>query len=326
MLEERNIPPMGQLETLYFGGGTPSLWGAKGAEFFGNFLRRNHLTLSPRGEWTMELNPGSWDREGVEKWVRLGVNRFSVGVQSFDNRFLKILDRVHREKEVLETLGFLEEIGVNYSVDFMIGLPFSQEMGRCIVSELEQILCFSPQHLSLYILTVPPQYIHFKDLPSDEFIGKEYLKVSEYLENKGMVHYEVSNFALPGKECQHNLQYWSMASVAAIGPSATGLLVKGEQEAFRYKWKTHSPHCLVLEQLTPDQVKLERLYMGMRTNRSFDPKVFLGEFEGEEWEKLLDEWSRYNYLRSRSPLCIGPRGFLMLDSLIDGIFSRIKNF
>ena len=313
---------MGELETLYFGGGTPSLWGKEGAEFFQGFLEGAGLTFSPTREWTMELNPGSWEQESVESWLALGVNRFSVGVQSLDNRFLKILDRVHRRDEVLETLGFLRDCGVNYSVDFMIGLPFSSEMNRCITSELEQIFEFSPQHLSLYILTVPPHYTHFEDLPPEEFIEDEYLGVSRFLEDRGMVHYEVSNFALPGRESRHNLRYWSMDSVAAIGPSATGFLA---ESALRYKWKTHAPE-LSLEELSPDQFKLERLYMAMRTNRPFSPGEFLGDYDREEWERLVERWDRYRYLRSCNPMRMGPRGFLMLDSLVGDIFGGIKNF
>ena len=313
---------LGELKTLYFGGGTPSLWGTEGVRFFRQFLRERGVHFSSPYEWTMEINPGSWGEECQKSWMELGVNRFSVGVQSLRDDFLQVLDRIHRQKEVLKTLKVLQAQRVNYSVDFMIGLPHSVSYRRDIIGELQQILDFSPSHISLYILTVPSHYPHFKELPEEEFIRDEYLKVSEYLQRRGMVHYEVSNYALPGRESWHNLQYWFMQPVAALGPSATGLLVKGgEDHGIRYKWKTTAPE-FAIETLTSDQINLERLYMRLRTHF---PMEDLGEFipgaNRESCQELIKKWDRHQYLLSTAPVKIGPKGFLMLDSLMDDIFS-----
>ena len=256
----------------------------------------------------------------MNEWTGLGVNRFSVGVQSLHDEYLKILDRIHRKKEVLETLAFLQQQDLHYSVDFMIGLPFSEKHGRNIISELDEVLGYGPEHVSLYILTVPKHYLHFQYLPGDKWVQEEYLKVSEYLERQGMIQYEVSNYALPGKESLHNLQYWKTQSVAAIGPSATGLLVKNPDQGLRYQWKTEAPELFVREELGRREMKLERLYMQMRTNRSIDPREFFIGQDLESYQDLIKKWNERDYLLSTSPLRIGPRGHLMLDSLMDDIF------
>ena len=211
---------------------------------------------------------------------------------------------------------------MNYSVDMMIGLPCSEQYRRDIIGELQQVLSYGPSHISLYILTVPKHYLHFAQLPSEEWIAEEYLRASEYLEQQGMVHYEVSNFALPGKESWHNLQYWTMQSVAAIGPSATGLLVKNNQDALRYKWQTTRADW-VCEPLGPGEIKLERLYMLMRTNRAIDPELFfVGEDLRSFWQ-LVDGWHRRHYLLSTTPLRMAPRGYLVLDGLLDDVFREL---
>ena len=321
-LKKQNFS-LGPLKSFYFGGGTPSLWGEKGAHFFRQFLEDKGLSFSHGYEWTMELNPGRWEVSGMNEWTGLGVNRFSVGVQSLHDEYLKILDRIHRKKEVLETLAFLQQQDLHYSVDFMIGLPFSEKYGRNIISELDEVLGYGPEHVSLYILTVPKHYLHFQHLPGDKWVQEEYLKVSEYLERQGMIQYEVSNYALPGKESLHNLQYWKTQSVAAIGPSATGLLVKNPDQGLRYQWKTEGPELFVREELGRREMKLERLYMQMRTNRSIDPREFFIGRDLESYQDLIKKWNERNYLLSTSPLRIGPRGHLMLDSLMDDIFLAI---
>ena len=322
-LKEQNFS-LRSLKSLYFGGGTPSLWGQTGVNFFRQFLQDKALVLSPGYEWTMELNPGQWEEAAIREWINLGVNRLSVGIQSLDNEYLKILDRIHRKQEVLETLDFLQQQGINYSVDFMIGLPFSKKYDRNIIHELQQILDYGPGHISLYILTVPKQYIHFQHLPVDELIQDEYLKVSEYLKQRGMIHYEVSNYAFPGKESWHNLQYWKMQSVAAIGPSATGLLVKNERQSIRYQWKTEAPE-FVREYLGRRETRLERLYMLMRTNQPINPHEFFTGKDLVAYQELIKKWEQRHYLLSISPLRIGPKGYLILDSLMDDIFLAISD-
>jgi oxygen-independent coproporphyrinogen-3 oxidase len=142
------------LETLYFGGGTPSLWGTAGASFFKeHFLDNNKLVLQDSCEFTMEIDPQSWSEDGLKRWIELGVNRLSIGTQSFDPRFIEIMDRGHNFNEVVDLLDFAKHSDQKFSVDFMLGLPYSEKYNRDILSELESILDYNPTHLSLYILS-----------------------------------------------------------------------------------------------------------------------------------------------------------------------------
>lgn len=302
---------MGQLQTIYLGGGTPSLWGSEGASVLERLLEGVNWKRRSDAEITLEVNPGTWTKEGLQSWQDFGVNRASLGVQSLNANFLKVLDRVHSLDEVHRTLDYFQELEMNFSVDFMLGLPFSEKWKRDILGELEEILSFRPTHLSLYILTVPKHYPHFKELPSEEWIEREYLLVSDYLKAKGFHHYEVSNFALEGYESRHNLAYWRNDSVMAMGPSATGYL---KEAKLRFKWKTQSPE-VVREYLTQEQVELESLYLGLRTNRGLrrdeipaSDEVLSGWLERGVVEKFGEKW------RTTS------RGMLILDSLMDDLF------
>lgn len=309
---------LNELKTLYFGGGTPSLWGAEGAMFFSQFMTKNKLSFEKSYEWTMEVNPGSWDDSTLDEWLKLGVNRFSLGVQSLDGQFLKLLDRVHNVDDAYETLREFNRRQLNFSVDFMLGLPKSELYKRDIIQELKQILEFKPSHLSLYILTTKNHYIHQKSLPSEEWIEEEYLTVSRYLQDKGFEHYEVSNFALPGFESRHNLAYWNSESVAALGPSATGLF---SDEGLRYKWAPKEAK-IQWEQLSAEELKLEKLYMRLRTNLGLKIEDFTDPKHHNAVLSLKTKWIERGWASCDSSGLVYPtsQGYLVLDSLMDELF------
>ena len=313
----------GLLETLYIGGGTPSLWGVEGAIFLRDFLNSKGIKFSEDVEFTLEVNPGSWTTESLEEWKRTGVNRYSLGIQSLDGRFIKHLDRVHSIEDTFLTLEYFKNQKVNFSVDFMLGIPFSEELNRDVIWELEKVLSYDPKHISLYILTTKDNYIHKNYLPREERIETEYLEVSKFLTEKGFLHYEVSNYAKPEMISKHNFKYWKGDSVAAIGPSATGFLSLGK-EGIRYKWETKAPQ-FTLEKVGIEEYKLERLYTLLRTNEGINGRDF---FEDQKkWDLLLDKWSGLGYLRTRKEdlVRLSSRGYLLLDSLMDDIFFNFKS-
>ena len=174
---------------------------------------------------------------------------------------------------------------------------------------------FRPKHVSLYILNARSKYPHVQALPDDEFIREEYLLVSEYLRSKGFHHYEVSNFALPGFESQHNLKYWNTESVAALGPTGTGLYSLGENKAIRYKWKVSNAE-IELEDLGLKELGLERTYLEIRTSNGWKPPQIS--------PRLLDlfmQWERLKYGKwDGQKIQLNSLGFLMLDSLMDDLF------
>lgn len=312
---------MGPWETLYLGGGTPSLWGEEGARFFREFLKDPDMALAENCEWTMEVNPGTWTREGLSAWQSLGVNRFSLGVQSLDSRFLKLLDRVHSLDEVYETLEQFKSMKVDYSLDFMLGLPRSQELGRDILAELDEMLSYAPSHLSLYILTTRKDYIHAAQLPDEDWIADEYLQVAQFLIERGFEHYEVSNFALSGKRSRHNMAYWKSESVAALGPSATGYLASSRK---RFKWGPH--HGVIQwEELTEEQEKIEFIYMSLRSAVGLKLEtVRLWADEPHQVDRLVESWQDRGLVELRDGhFQANTRGFLQLDGLMDELFRYV---
>jgi len=163
---------------------------------------------------------------------------------------------------------------------------------------------------------VGKNYPHYGSLPSEEVIEEEFLLVAEYLKSLGFNHYEVSNFALPGFESKHNLAYWKSESVAALGPSATGLLKK-EDGAFRYKWKGKEPD-FIPEVLSETDLKLERIYMRLRTFLGIESSWFSPEVVQE----LLLRWRKAGYLESygKGVIRVNSRAYLVLDSLMNDLF------
>lgn len=302
------------IETLYMGGGTPSLWGPKGV---GRFLKQleamGHHLFAPQYEWTMEINPGSYTDQDLASYFELGLNRASIGTQSTDERFIKLLDRIHTKDQAFSTLEKVAKYCPNFSVDLMLGLPRSEELGRNIERELDELLSFKPVHLSLYILTVKGNYVHQKHLPSEEWVEREYLQVSEYLRARGFLHYEVSNFALPGFESKHNLRYWSQDTVAALGPSATGYL---KEKKLRYKWPGMNLR-LEEELLSPESAELERIYLQLRTRQG----VAMSELQVDQRFTMAHErMVAAGWVEPGAVLRATPRGYLMMDSIMDELF------
>lgn len=307
------------LKTLYIGGGTPSLWGESGAEFLGQFLRDRKMSLDPQCEFTLEVNPKAWTEKGIEKFEKIGVNRFSIGVQTLNGKLLPLLDRTHNVDDVFETLEFFSKKKSNFSVDFMLGLPSSDKQGRNIEDELKQVLKFNPQHFSVYILTVKSNYKHYATLPHEDWIHDEYLKTAEFLKNNGFNHYEVSNFSLPQRESQHNLNYWRSHTVAALGASATGFLA---EERVRYKWKTQEEE-VELEKLTEKEFVLEKIYMSLRSDIGLSRSDFT---HPTHFDEVSRKWKSLGYLKTYDPnfLRLNSNGFLMLDSLMSDLFSYLE--
>lgn len=316
-LREMNGYSWAPLKTLYIGGGTPSLWGQEGSAFLSSLLKKYNITLALDCEFTLEVNPASWTEEILDSWEKIGVNRYSLGIQSLNGQGIKYLDRIHSIEDVYETLEFFKNRKVNYSMDFMLGLPFSKEYGRDVIEELTRALQYNPSHFSVYILTVKSNYVHFDKLPSEEWIEKEFMDVGEFLKSRGFGHYEVSNFGLPGLESKHNLNYWKSETVAAIGPSATGFLA---EERLRYKWKTKEAQ-IEIENLDEEAFKLEQVYMSMRSSEGLDLQLF----QGKEVlaEAIVSKWEDDGLAKigANNHVYLTSKGYLLLDSLVSDLFS-----
>jgi len=299
-------------ESIYLGGGTPSLWGSRGAAFLKKMLPSVSVD-----EWTLEVDPGTWNEELFSSWQEIGVNRLSIGTQSLDERFLKVLDRAHSLEESFLLLEKAKSSGLNFSFDFLLGVPHSVSYKRNVLKELEAFLAFNPHHVSLYILNARSKYPLTEFMPDDEYIAKEYLDVCSFLEANGFNQYEVSNFARPGFESIHNKKYWDSLSVAALGPTGTGLIRFKDSLAKRYKWKP-SKADFEIEILGEEELRLERIYLELRTSKGWLPDASLQDHQLHA--KLL-EWQERGLLKEMLPrVKLNSKGLVILDSLMNELF------
>ena len=214
----------GAVRSIFFGGGTPSLLSGEQMNKILSALRQSFL-IKDLAEITVEANPGTLTEEKLAAYRELGINRLSIGLQSTDNQCLSILGRIHTREEFLQNYDLARKIGWdNINIDLMSSLPgqslSSYEKTLRLVSELK------PEHISSYSLILEEGTPFFKDpkiraqLPDEETDREMYAMTKEILAKSGYERYEISNYALPGKECLHNLGYWSGIEYLGFGLGA----------------------------------------------------------------------------------------------------------
>lgn len=327
----QNEMKLGELKTIYFGGGTPSLWGDQGIAFVKSWFNKQNLTLAPNYEWTLEVDPGATNLNQLLRWKELGVNRFSIGIQTLNPHIFPLMDRSHNLNQVYELLSQLRYMSANFSVDFMLGLPKSVEHQRSIEDELEEVLSFNPSHLSLYFLSVQKTYKHFHALPEDDLIAEEYLKVVDYLKKSGFDHYEVASFAKPRFSSRHNFKYWSHQSVFALGPSATGFLAINSRKHLRFKWSNtwlgeHQPR-YEIEDLNWEEMVVEKVYLTLRQGRFFDFQIFFDMgFNPVGLLNVFSRWKDCGYIETLNFNSgkMTASGWLILDALVQEVLTSLR--
>ena len=213
------------VETIYFGGGTPSFIESK---YIIDILEaiRNKFKVLKDAEITIEVNPGTVDEQKLQDYYNAGINRISFGLQSTNSQLLKLVGRIHSYSSFLEAYNLAKNIGFkNINVDLIIGLPV--QTLKDVEQDLERIIKLEPEHISVYSLIVEEgtkieQKIKDKELylPSEELERKMYWKVKEKLEKNGYIHYEISNFAKKGLESKHNLSCWNQEEYIGFGLAA----------------------------------------------------------------------------------------------------------
>lgn len=211
------------VNSIYFGGGTPSLFSPSQILTILNAIAKNGFDYADKKiEITLEINPGTITANSLEDFQALGVNRFSVGAQTFDEKLLQVTGRKHSAKDTVETLELLARRGVNYSFDILFGLPGQtvEDVRKDILRALE----FQPSHISAYNLTVPSGHPLNKGRASDEQQAEMFQVIEEELRSAGIHCYEVSNFSKPGFESQHNLLYWTDGAYWGLGVGAHSYL------------------------------------------------------------------------------------------------------
>ncbi len=311
------------LDTLFVGGGTPSTLGPKAMTGLAALLGPASLE-SPSLEWTVEANPESFDAEVAEGWARAGVNRISLGVQSFQARALKWLHRLHGPGQALEAIRAARAAGIlNLNVDLIFGL--SPDVERDWKADLDAVLELEVPHLSLYGLTVEKGTPLARALeegalshPVDETFREQFLEADRRLVAAGYSHYEVSNFALPGFEARHNRVYWERGSYLGLGNSAHSFNPPLRRWNLR-DWGAYQRSCLEggvpwvdQETLGPEESRLESLWLGLRTDRGIPLRDL-----GCESSALADHWISEGYARRvGGTVQLTPEGWLLLDQFV----------
>jgi len=314
----------GAFYTLYLGGGTPSFLPEPRLEILMTRVR-DQFVFAPEAEVSIETNPKDLTVEKVALLKALGFNRINVGVQSFDDGELSFLGRKHSAKDALGAVSRLREAGFeNIGMDLIYGLP-GQDL-RHWLDTLERALSFEPEHLSCYQLTIEKgtPFGRMKEKGDLTSIGEDlerefFLKTSRFLTDRGYLHYEISNFAQDLEHvCRHNEKYWHRSSYLGLGPSAHSF-----QQGQRW-WNSRSvrAYCAALksgrapvegkETLSPAQVHLESVALGLRTRRGFKFSEILGPTE----RKRLDELEATGFLhRVGNRVIATTKGFLVADHL-----------
>jgi len=293
-------------DTVYIGGGTPSLLSPQQLENILKRVRKNFDLISDpeiTPEITIETNPADLNRSFLESMREIGINRINIGVQSFNQKILNFLGRRHTAKQAISAVEASRKAGFhNIGLDLIYGVP-AQDIESWL-DTLKQALVFSPEHISCYQLTLEsktPLGIRYQagefSLPGEELQYEFFMKTSEFLEDAGYIHYEVSNFAR-GKEhtSRHNQKYWDHSPYLGLGPSAHSFQCNqrwwNHRSLDQYLAAINAGNLPVegTETLTMEQLRLEALYLGLRTKKGISLQDFKNRYHTDlftEKKKIL---------------------------------------
>ena len=312
-----------EVQTIYFGGGTPS---SLEPRVIGVLLEQitQDRPVAGDAEITLEANPENISAEAADTWRAAGVTRISLGVQSFNASVLTWMHRTHTVEHVTRAVQLLRQAGIDdLSMDLIFGLPAI--LGRDWSADLDQAFALTPQHLSLYGLTVEPHTplgrwtSRGEIIPADEErYATEFLEAHAALCARGYEHYEVSNAALPGHRARHNSAYWQRSPFIGLGPSAHSGFGRErrwnvrEWSAYERLLQAGKSPLMGRELLDSRAVDLEELYLGLRTNDGLPfervPAGLLRTWSGQGWAAQVDDRVR-----------LTPEGWLRLDALVPAV-------
>jgi len=300
----REVEEPSDVDTIYLGGGTPSLLTPAQIEQILTAVR-SRFKVVEGAEVTMEMNPGDGGssaaskREKLREFRRCGINRASFGAQTFDNRELKQLGRTHSSSDIYSTFNHLREAGFeNINFDLIAGLP-----GQTLAGwrrNLNEALNLRPEHLSLYLLDVhegTPLAEQIKrgmrPVPDDDLAAEMYRLMIDEVSAAGYEHYEISNFCLPGFESRHNTKYWTGEPYYGFGCSAHSFdgerkRWSNERDAAKYVQLIEKEQSPLVERtgLSGEQARAESIFLGLRLMRGFNLQNYLRRFGND----LRDEY------------------------------------
>lgn len=321
-----------EIETIYFGGGTPSLLSYGELGFLMNAIEKNFRVVSDP-EVTLEANPDDIDAERLRAWKKLGINRLSIGIQSFRKEDLEWMNRAHSVNEATQCIALARKEGfTNFSIDLIYGLPgLSKEEWA---EEVLSVIDMKVPHISAYCLTIEEKTaLHSwvkggkMQMVSEEMQSEHFLTLLELLEKSGYHQYEISNFSKEGYESKHNSSYWNAVKYIGVGPSAHSFDGSSRRWniANNFKYMTgveENETYFETERLSLADRFNELLLTGLRTSKGVDlhqlDKLIL---RPEEFNKILASFIEKDWIRREGEFVyLTPEGRLRADHIASSLF------
>lgn len=313
----------GTLDTLYLGGGTPSRLGGQGIADLIRLISE-FATIAPDAEVTIEANPDDVTAEAAVDWTAAGINRVSLGAQSFSDTVLGWMHRTHNAGQIANAAGILRAAGIaNLSLDLIFALP--PEVERSWANDLDAAIALEPDHISLYGLTVEPATPLQRwtsagrvSPAAEDRYAEEFLHAHNRMTEEGFTHYEVSNFARAGRYSRHNSAYWTGAEYLGVGPAAHSF---GGRHR-RWNEKAYAEWLRILraggsviageELIDGETAVTESVYLGLRTLSGYQV--------GESDRVAAERWTKAGWAEIDGDFVrLNPEGWLRLDSLAAGL-------
>lgn len=323
-------PEWNAAATIYFGGGTPSLVPASHIRQILEACRRQ-FEIPADCEMSLEANPGTLTKEKAREYRAAGINRISMGAQTFDDRELVAIGRVHTSDQISESLALLRNEGFdNLNLDLILGLPGQTREGW--LANLNRIVELRPPHISVYMLDLDPKAPLYHavskglySVPDDDAVCDWYLESIDQFEHYGYEQYEISNFALSGYACRHNLRYWERQPVLGFGvgshsfdgrsryanlPKLGAYMNRVESEESPIEWK---------RQIEETEQLQENLFLRLRLNKGIDWDLIRREYGDKKvssYESSLRFMSDSGLVEwSNSHVRLTPRGMLLSNEV-----------
>ncbi|MBE9200696.1 MULTISPECIES: radical SAM family heme chaperone HemW [unclassified Nodularia (in: cyanobacteria)] len=325
------------LKTIFFGGGTPSLLSIEQLQRILATLEK-HLGIAAGAEISMEVDPGTFDLAHLSGYCSVGVNRVSLGVQAFQEELLQLAGRSHSVVDILTSVDLIHQVEIaEFSLDLISGLPHqSLEQWQ---DSLKQAVRMMPTHISIYDLTIEAgtafgRYYKPGDqpLPTDETTVKMYETAQQVLTNAGYEHYEISNYARPGHQCQHNRVYWENRPYYAFGMGAASYIegkrfTRPRKTQEYYQW-VKAGGVIDCEVTPPEEVLLETLMLGLRLAEGVSLAMLaekFGEGKVKEIHQCLQPYLDKGWVEvvgGRLRLS-DPQGFLFSNVVLADLFEKL---
>ena len=274
------------VQSIFIGGGTPSLMSAQGMDKLLGAIRAR-LNLAPHAEITLEANPGTFEQQKFAAFHELGINRLSLGVQSFNDDMLQRLGRIHDSKQASNAIHQARRAGFdNINLDLMYGLP--QQALEQAISDIDQAISLQPEHISHYQLTLEPntQFYHQPPpLPDDDLLWPMQLECQHRLAQSGYEQYEISAYSREAQYCRHNVNYWQFGDYLGIGAGAHSKITDASEQSISRRSKQRLPRTYIDQAGSQDMYQtkynLQRSDIGLefamnvfRLNSGFSPDFF----------------------------------------------------